>query len=102
MEAKAKKKRKKHPEEFKREAVRLMEGRGERTVADVAASLGVAENLLHAWKRKYGSAAEEVRRERGGETAEEELKRLRREMTQLKQERDVLKKSVAFFARDRS
>lgn len=102
MEPKAKKKRKKHAEEFKREAVRLLEGRGERTVADVAASLGVAENLLHAWKRKYGSAAEEVRRERGGETAEEELKRLRREMTQLKQERDVLKKSVAFFARDRS
>lgn len=102
METKAKKKRKKHPEEFKREAVRLMEGRGERTVADVAAGLGVAENLLHAWKRKYGNAAEEVRRERGGETAEEELKRLRRAMTQLKQERDVLKKSIAFFARDRS
>jgi transposase len=102
METKTKKKRKKHPEEFKREAVRLLEGRGERTVADVAASLGVAENLLHAWKRKFGGAAEEVRRERGGETAEEELKRLRREIAQVKQERDILKKSVAFFARDRS
>ena len=32
----------------------------------------------------------------------DELKRLRREVTQLKQERDVLKNSVAFFARDRS
>ena len=52
--------------------------------------------------QKFGSAAEQVRRERGGETAEEELKRLRREVTQLKQERDVLKKSVAVFARDRS
>ena len=51
----------------------------------------MAENLLHAWKKKFGSAAEQVRRERGGETAEEELKRLRREVTQLKQERDVLK-----------
>jgi transposase len=102
MEAKANRKRKKHAEEFKREAVRLMENRGERTVADVAASLGVAENLLHAWKRKFGSAAEEVRRERGGETPEEELKRLRRENAQLRQERDVLKKSVAVFARDRS
>jgi len=102
METKSKKKRKKHPEEFKREAVRLLESRGERTVADVAASLGVAENLLHAWKRKFGGAAEQVRRERGGETAEDELKRLRREVTQLKQEREVLKKSVAFFARDRS
>jgi transposase len=102
METKAKRKRKKHPEEFKREAVRLMEARGERSVADVAAGLGVAENLLHAWKRKLGSAAEQVRRERGGETPEEELKRLRREVTQLKQERDVLKKSIAVFARDRS
>jgi transposase-like protein len=49
--------------------------------ADVAPSLGVTENLLHAWKRKYRSAAEEVRRECGGETAEEELERLRREIT---------------------
>ena|SRR5215216_2623155 len=102
METKTTRKRKKHAEEFKREAVRLLETRGGRTVADVAASLGVAENLLHAWKKKYGTAAEQVRRERGGETPEDELKRLRREVTQLKQERDVLKKSVAFFARDRS
>jgi transposase len=102
METKAKKKRNKRSEEFKREAVRLLETRGERTIAEVAASLGVAENLLHSWKRKYGSAAEQVRRERGGETPEDELKRLRRENAQLKQERDVLKKSVAFFARDRS
>ncbi len=102
MEAKTKSKRKKHPEAFKREAVRLLEGRGERTVADVAAGLGVAENMLHAWKKKFGSAAEQVRRERGGETPEDELKRLRRENAQLRQERDVLKKSVAVFARDRS
>jgi transposase len=102
MEAKSKSKRKKHPEAFKREAVRLLEGRGERTVADVAAGLGVAENMLHAWKKKFGSAAEQVRRERGGETPEDELKRLRRENAQLRQERDVLKKSVAVFARDRS
>ena len=102
MEAKATKKRRKHTEEFKREAVRLLENRGERAVADIAASLGVAENLLHAWKRKLGSAAEQVRRERGGETPEDELKRLRRENAQLRQERDILKKSVAVFARDRS
>jgi len=102
MEAKTKRKRKKHTEAFKIEAVRLLEGRGDRTVADVAASVGVAESQLHAWKNKYGSAAEQVRKERGGETAEEELKRLRRENAQLKQEREVLKKSVAVFARDRS
>ena len=102
METKTNSKRKKHPEQFKLEAVRLLETRGERTVADVAAGLGVVESLLHSWKKKYGSAAAQVRKERGGETAEEELKRLRREVTQLRQERDVLKKSVAVFARDRS
>ena len=102
MESKPIRKRKKHSEEFKREAVRLLENRGERTITDVAASLGVAENMLHSWRRKFGGSAEQVRRERGGETPEEELKRLRRENAQLKQEREVLKKSVAFFARDRS
>lgn len=91
MEAKAKKKRKKHTEEFKREAVRLLENRGERTVADIAASVGVAENMLHAWKRKLGSAAQQLRAERGGGTPEEELKRLRRENAQLREERTVLK-----------
>jgi len=102
MESKTTRKRKKHSEEFKREAVRLMETRGERTVADVAESLGVAENLLHAWKRKYGGSAEQQRRERGGETPEEEMKRLRRENAQLRQERELLKKSIAFFVKDRS
>jgi hypothetical protein len=47
MEAKAKKKRKKHPEEFKREAVRLMESRGERTVADVASGLTYQDTRLN-------------------------------------------------------
>jgi transposase len=100
MEPKTKSKRKKHPEQFKLEAVRVLETRGERTVADVAASLGVSESLLHSWKKKYGSAAAQLRKERGGETPEEELKRLRREMTQVKQERDILKKSIALTARE--
>jgi hypothetical protein len=47
----------------------------------------MAENLLHAWKRKGGSAAEKVR---GGETQVDELKRLRREISQVKQEREAL------------
>jgi transposase-like protein len=63
----------------------------EPTVADVANRLGVAESLLHSWKKKHGSAAAQVRRERGGETAEEKLKCLRREITQVKQQRGILK-----------
>jgi transposase-like protein len=79
-------KRKKYTEEFKREAVQLMMTRGERTIADVATSLGVAENLLHSWKRTYPDTAEAVRKARG-KTPEDELKRLRRENAQLLQQR---------------
>ena len=94
--------RRRHTTEFKREAVRLLETRGERTVADVAASIGVRENLLHNSRREFGDAAEAVRKERGGETAEDELKRLRRENAQLRQERELLKKSIAFFVKNPS
>ena len=97
----AKKKRRKYTDEFKREAVRLSETRGERTIRDVAESLGIAENLLHSWRSKYADVQEEVRRERG-ETPEEELKRLRREVAQLKRDREILKKAAAFFAKEGS
>ena len=93
-------KRRKYTDEFKREAVRLMETRGSRTVSDVAESLGVAENLLHSWKRTYTDTVEEVRQQRG-ETPEEELKRLRRENAQLKRDKEILKKAAAFFAKEK-
>lgn len=95
------KKRRRYTEEFKREAVRALEQRGSRSVGDVAASLGVAENLLHAWRRTYADIGEQVRAERG-ETPEEELRRLRRENARLKQEREILKKAAAFFAKENS
>jgi transposase len=93
-------KRRKYTDEFKREAVRVMETRGDRTVADVAESLGVQENLLHSWKRTFTDTVEEVRQQRG-ETPEEELKRLRRENAQLKRDQEILKKAAAFFAKEK-
>ena len=95
------KKRKKYTDEFKREAVRLMLTRGDRPVDDVAQSVGVTANLLHSWRKKYPDTAEAVRRERG-ETPEEELKRLRREVAQLKRDKEILKKAASFFARENS
>ena len=94
-------KRKRYTDEFKREAVRLLMTRGERSVGDVAASVGVAENLLHSWRRRYPDTEAAVRRERG-ETVEDELKRLRREVSQLKRDKEILKKSAALFAREDS
>jgi hypothetical protein len=53
-------------------------------------------------EKKVRQCPEQVRGERGGEKPDDELKRMRREVTQLRQVRDVRKKSVAVFARDRS
>jgi transposase len=90
-------KRKSYPDEFKAEAVRLVEQRGDRTVAEIAQSLGVAENMLHAWKRQHASGGSNDR----GESADQELHRLRREVADLKRDRDALVKSIAVFVRDR-
>ena len=90
-------KRKRYSASFKAEAVRLVEERGDRTVAEVAESLGVAENLLHAWKRQHDPPRSNDR----GETPEAELSRLRRENAQLRRDRDALAKSIAVFVRDR-
>jgi len=68
-------KRWKHTEEFKLEAVKLMLARGERSVADVAESLGVAENLLYSWRREYGNDPAVERTNGRGEFAEEEFMR---------------------------
>jgi transposase len=92
------KKRNQHTEEFKREAVRLMLSRGERTVGDVAQSIGVTEGDLHRWREKYGGS---VRASASiPETPEQEVKRLRKENERLRMEREILKKAVTFFAKE--
>ena len=90
-------KRKRHTEQFKREAVAALESRGTRSIEDVAKGLGVAPGMVYQWRRKYGVDA---RKE--GESLEGENVRLVRENVQLRRDRETLKKSIAFFVRDRS
>jgi transposase len=85
-------------EEFKREAVRLLKTSG-RTVGEVAADLGVGRSTLTHWRRRLGEA--ELLAGPHPE-AEKELARLRRENEILRQERDLLKKAAAFFAKETS
>lgn len=90
-------KRRRYTEEFKAEAVRLVEQRGDRTIGDIAQSLGVTEQILHSWKRQVEPVVHSDR----GESPEQELQRLRREVADLKRDRDALVKSIAVFVRDR-
>ena len=85
-------------EEFKGEAVWLLKTSG-RTVGEVAADLGVGRSTLTHWRRRLGEA--ELLAGPHPE-AEKELARLRRENEILRQERDLLKKAAAFFARETS
>jgi transposase len=93
-------KRKRYPEEFKIEAVRLLLNRGERSVADVAASLGVPASQLHRWRVRYAKAVTSPA-QHARETAEQaEIRKLKKENDQLRMEREVLKKATAFFAKE--
>jgi transposase len=82
--------RKQYTEEFKRDAVRMMRNRGQRTVAQVADDLGVNTNQLHRWAAKY-KHAEVAKRNDKGETLEEENRRLRKENERLRMEKAILK-----------
>ena len=97
MSKKMKRQRRRYTPEFKAEAVRALEARGSRTVGEVAQSLGVSESLLHSWRRKADPSATNDR----GETAEQELVRLRREVADLRKDRDALLKSIAVAVRSR-
>lgn len=92
----------KHSAEFKREAVRLSYEPG-RSVNAVAASLGIARTQLQRWRLEMRTAGADAfpgkRRPRG--SAEEEILRLRRELDRAIEERDILKKALAYFAQHR-
>lgn len=95
------KKRRTYPKEFKLEAVQLAR-ESEVSVAEVARDIGVAPSLLHRWL-KQGEDREAATAFPGhGHVAapEAELRRVRRELERVTQERDFLKKAAAFFAKE--
>ena len=86
-----------YPEEFRREAVQMV--RSGRKLSDVAASLGVTEQSLRTWVKQDQLNRRE--RDDGLRSEEhEELRELRQQVKRLEQERDLLKRAAAFFARE--
>jgi transposase len=73
--------------------------RAGRTPRELSESLGVSEQTLRNWRRQ--DQVDRHERDDGLTTDErDELRRLRRENARLKQERDLLKRAAAFFARE--
>ena len=86
-----------YPEEFRREAIKLLR-RGDRSIPELARDLGVSPQSLRNWSRQIDVD------EGGGDglssDERDELRRLRREVRTLTEEREILRKAAAFFAKE--
>lgn len=79
-------------DDFKRDAVAQITERGY-PVTEVSKRLGVSQHSLYEWKRKFS-------RPPGDVDKDAEIRRLKRELTRVTEERDILKKATAYFAKD--
>jgi transposase len=96
-ELKRKRTRRSFTEEYKASAVRLVLDEG-KAVATVARDLGLTESSLRNWVEQ--ARADRTKGKTGLTTAErEELVRLRKELRIVQEEREILKKAAAFFAK---
>lgn len=86
---------KRYTDEFKIEAVKQVTERGY-SVAEVADQLGITTHSLYAWKVKFGQP-DAVRRSELDQSAE--VRRLKAELKRVTEERDILKKAAAYFAK---
>ena len=85
-----------YTEEFKRDAIAQVTDRGY-SIQEVAKRLGVCTKSLYDWKKQFHKPSKE-RKQEVADSAE--IRRLKAELLRVTEERDILKKATAYFARD--
>jgi len=90
--------RRTYSEQFKADAIKLAIESG-KTVRQVARDLELDPGSLHTWIRQRGKRTGDTA-QLAGETLEEEVRRLRRDLANVTDERDFLKKATAYFAKE--
>ena len=90
-------KRRKYNEEFKKEAVNMLI-HGDLTAIELAKDLDIRPDLLSRWKREYeDSGAGKIKKKI--DPKDLEIMKLKKELNNIKMERDILKKSIAIFSK---
>lgn len=91
--------RQRFDKQFKLDALRLIQD-SDRPLAEIARELGVHPNVLYRWRNQLLADPEQAFPGKGKlKPEDEELRRLRRELDIVKEERDILKKALAVFSR---
>jgi transposase len=86
--------------EFKREAVKLAQ-QPDAVMSKIAEDLGLHPNMLRNWVKQFGSGKWESKPGAALKSEQQaEIERLRRELSKVKTERDILKKAMAYFAKE--
>ena len=94
-------KRKSYEKEFKLSAVKMIIESG-MSVSQVSRDLGINEATLHKWKKDYLSDQQQAFPGKGRmKPGEEEISKLKKELHIVKMERDILKKAIAFFTKEK-
>jgi transposase len=92
----------KYSQEFKLEALELLQ-RGDKSAGLIERELGITPGLLVKWKARYQIITKEGQSPEIGpsdmEAAKAEIRRLQRELANMEEERDILKKALYIFSR---
>ena len=96
----SKKKRKTYSPEFKMEAVSLITQKGY-SIAEASRNLGIDYSVLQRWKKQLSDDPQNAFPGKGNlRAADQDLRQAQRELARVKEERDILKKALAYFAED--